>query len=1770
MQYKKGVKIGLILLCMLVLLSAVGCNSQEDTVQSHGMSFRENSVTVEKYETYALELLGAEGKQIEWKSNDESVATVENGVVCGWKKGNTQIVASVDGAEIACNVIVTDNQYVPVIKLRDTDELALDLGGTYSLKPVLYYNAREYTDVQYTYSCVGNAVTVDENGIIRAVEAGEALVCVQGTWRGNTVDASLTVYVIDVSTSVEVSGKEFDIYLNSRDEEFPASADLGISVFDQDTPVDEKDAAVKYIELIMAGDVEGAAVVENGVAHSKKIGSTHFVAEYTPAEREAVRTTVFAVNVHKCPADIYMAPIAGAEYETFISPANPMNTVKWDEEMGAFHLTNVNAEENDGRVFTFSREYIEKILQYTNAKSIVFEVKSDGIPNGSPAPDQVIYQGFMPNWYDSGEYVRIDKCDEWTKVEIFFDDIPLDSDGNRKSIMLLSTKEGMYIRNLRPMTEGSFLTMDLEFTTLGGSWGKDVEIGLYPHSYEGGINDYNKRVTIKSGTKTTVKVRLDEFLEGGKVPGFGLVVYGGPAWDAKLPDGYTPDRHTLKISNLRVTGEQNYSLDLSTAAWATGKKGTGFTDANESGIPSYEDGAIIITNGFLYDGHKFTLNSEEAKNRTYLYMDMLIDTLGGDWVKDIEVRFYPHNFEGNPHEVYGDRQVIKAGKLTTVKLDASQYLVDGKLTGIGLGIFGGPAWDAKLPDGYTPDRHTVTLSNIRLEGALNDTIDLSCFEMRSGTVDTGYTMANGSGTAEYVDGAVVITNGFCYDCHKITFDSGKSHIAKTNVMVDMQIDTLGGDWAGDIEIRFYPHNFEGNPHEKYQDKVIFKAGQAQTVKLNAENYLVDGKLTGIGIGIFGGPTWDAKLPDGYTPDRHTVTITGVRLEGEQNETIQLDGFTMTSGKVDTGYTEANGSGVGAFTDDAIVITNGFCYDCHKITFNTADDPGTTDPEPPVEDESTYVVLDMQFDTKGGNWAKDVEIRFYPMNFEGNPHETYTDKVIFQAGVPQTVKLDAEKYLADGVLSGIGIGIFGGPEWNTQIAPGNYDRHTVTISSVKLEGAEAKEFDLSQSTIKSGTVDTGYTVANGSGVGAFADGVYKITDGFCYDCHKLSLTEKTVSPDPEPPVEDESAYVVLDMQFDTKGGNWAKDVEIRFYPMNFEGNPHETYTDKVIFQAGVPQTVKLDAEKYLVDGVLSGIGIGIFGGPEWNTQIAPGNYDRHTVTISSVKLEGAEAKEFDLSQSTIKSGTVDTGYTAANGSGVGAFADGVYKITDGFCYDCHKLSLTEKTVSPDPEPPVEDESTYVVLDVQIDTLGGNWANDIELRFYAYDFAGHAHETYTDSVIFRDGEKQTVKLDAEKYLVDGVLPGIGVCIFGGPAWDAKLPDGYTPDRHTLTISNVHLEGAETTVYDLTQSVVTSGTSGTGYTSDIFGPGVITVGEELVLSDGFRYFGHKISLTEKEEPGETEQDPYVVLDMQIDTKGGNWAKDVEIRFYPMNFEGNPHETYTDKVIFRAGVPQTVKLDPEKYLIDGVLSGIGIGIFGGPEWNTQIAPGNYDRHTVTISSVKLEGAEAKEFDLSQSTIKSGTADTGYTVANGSGVGAYADGVYKITNGFCYDCHKLSLTEKTESGEEEQDTYIVMDVLLTTLSNSTNPVEIRFCNYNQEDSVHTTYTDLLHVTAGTKTTVRLKVDNYLVDGALPGFSIGIFGGPEWNTQISAGVYDRHSVVISDLRLEGAGARDIDLSAATVATGIPGSNTGGSIAIVDGQIVISGGFRYDGHRITLG
>ncbi len=943
----------------------------------------------------------------------------------------------------------------------------------------------------------------------------------------------------------------------------------------------------------------------------------------------------------------------------------------------------------------------------------------------------------------------------------------------------------------------------------------------------------------------------------------------------------------------------------------------------------------------------------------------------------------------------------------------------------------------------------------------------------------------------------------------------------TKICMDVEITTLGNS-TEDIELGFYPLDFEGSIHEECPERVAVKAGTTTTVKLDQGKFLVDGEFPGIGVVVFGGPEWNTTLEDGSN-DKHAFTISNMRLEGPEDRAIDLRNATVT-----TGFGGSNTGGTATMANSTLIVTNGIRYDGHMITFNEVD---------------TYLALDMEITTLS-NSTDAIEVGFYPYGFDNTYSDGYTDKLTLTAGTTNTVYLDASKYLVDGEIPGIGFVVFGGPEWNTQISDGVYDRHAIKVSNVRLEGSVDQDIDMTNA-----TVATGFAGSNSGGIAAVVDGVITVTGGFRYDGHMITFVGETepeptepeptepepTEPEPtEPPVAEPDTYLCLDMLFTTGGGS-TDPVEIGFFPYNFEGDIND-HTDKITITAGQKATVKLDLAKYVVDGELTGIGFAIFGGPEWDAKLEDGyTPDRHTITISAVYLEGEQNTTYDLSKSAWASGNNGTGFTNANGSGAATIGSEIV-ITNGFRYDGHKITL------------VEDTNTYICMDVLITTLS-NTADPVEIGFYPENFAGDFYNEPTTKMEIAAGTKTTIKLKVDDYLVNGEFTGIGLGIFSGPEWNTELASGGY-DRVSITISDVCLEGQNAkkmVVDDVTLGLTNGNAAGT----------VSVVDGTAVITDTFRYTGYKISMVE-------DTNTYIAMDLLFTTLG-NSTNPVEIGFFPSNFEGDINN-WTDKITVTAGTTAAIKLNAEKYLVDGEVSGIGFAIFGGPAWDAKLPDGyTPDRHTVTISNARLEGAQSKAFDLSQSTWAS-AANAGYSNANGSGAATIGSSIV-ITNGFQYDAHKITLVEDTS-------TYLCLDMEFTTLGNSTDPVNIRLFNYNYEGSVGDGYTDLIAVTAGTTTKIKVKVDNYLVDGKLPGFGFAVFGGPEWNTQLEDGTYDRHSVVISNVRLEGVQEQSFDLNDATVANGTNGTgftwaNSGGVASIVNGELVITGGFMYDAYELTF-
>lgn len=117
-------------------------------------------------------------KELNWKSNDPNVATVNNGLIVGVSPGKTEIVVSTINKKITKRIVVNVSKVeIKEITLDKSNEV-MKVGETLSLiktvNPTSASNQTVYWDSSNT-----SVVTVNSNGVIKAVGIGKATITVR-------------------------------------------------------------------------------------------------------------------------------------------------------------------------------------------------------------------------------------------------------------------------------------------------------------------------------------------------------------------------------------------------------------------------------------------------------------------------------------------------------------------------------------------------------------------------------------------------------------------------------------------------------------------------------------------------------------------------------------------------------------------------------------------------------------------------------------------------------------------------------------------------------------------------------------------------------------------------------------------------------------------------------------------------------------------------------------------------------------------------------------------------------------------------------------------------------------------------------------------------------------------------------------------------------------------------------------------------------------------------------------------------------------------------------------------------------------------------------------------------------------------------------------------------------------------------------------------------------------------------------------------------------
>ncbi len=154
-----------------------------------------------------------------WSSEDDSVATVANGEVTAVAVGETRIAvtAAFGGEEATAYIAVTvrldaeielsaDSFSLSVLDLCDDDVQTATVGAT------LYYQSTAQSGVTFTYTSDDEDVfTVDEEGVLTAVGAGDAMLTVSAVFMENEITAECDVEVVNTNNiEFEVDFGDYD------------------------------------------------------------------------------------------------------------------------------------------------------------------------------------------------------------------------------------------------------------------------------------------------------------------------------------------------------------------------------------------------------------------------------------------------------------------------------------------------------------------------------------------------------------------------------------------------------------------------------------------------------------------------------------------------------------------------------------------------------------------------------------------------------------------------------------------------------------------------------------------------------------------------------------------------------------------------------------------------------------------------------------------------------------------------------------------------------------------------------------------------------------------------------------------------------------------------------------------------------------------------------------------------------------------------------------------------------------------------------------------------------------------------------------------------------------------------------------------------------------------------------------------------------------------------------------------------------------------------
>lgn len=291
-----------LLVCILAIISAlcmsicaVGCNQEPEQTKKPKLTLSQTTLEMGLFENKILTAtLENSNATIVWSSSNSSVITVVDGKVSAVNIGSATVTVTAGSLKANCDITVVRGSLTPEFDAIE-DTLTLVKGSAYPIDTTMALNGVVFDKASYTFEVVGETgkISVNEDGIITALDYGTQNLTVTATYNGTTL-ASKTIEV----TVIETGSIETGITANAINLTATAIGEDSVNTFD----------ASGFKALVNGQEVSNAITlvsadssiveVSGKTITAKKQGTTTVTASFT-ADSTNVYDVVVTIVVSK-------------------------------------------------------------------------------------------------------------------------------------------------------------------------------------------------------------------------------------------------------------------------------------------------------------------------------------------------------------------------------------------------------------------------------------------------------------------------------------------------------------------------------------------------------------------------------------------------------------------------------------------------------------------------------------------------------------------------------------------------------------------------------------------------------------------------------------------------------------------------------------------------------------------------------------------------------------------------------------------------------------------------------------------------------------------------------------------------------------------------------------------------------------------------------------------------------------------------------------------------------------------------------------------------------------------------------------------------------------------------------------------------------------------------------------------------------------------------------------------------------------------------------